>query len=123
DELWEILTLVTVVAVGGLGLLVAFVRGSGGGRTRTAPRPPRGQEARDGAVLAPDRPAGEVENRGGGVVVEPELEPTPTLERPESARGRLQRLRARLARSNSAIGNALLALLARGGLSEGDWED
>src|SRR5690606_22992772 len=43
--------------------------------------------------------------------------------RPASARGRLQRLRARLARSNSAIGNALLALLSRGGLDEADWEE
>src|SRR5690606_20718330 len=29
----------------------------------------------------------------------------------------------RLARSNTAIGNALLALLSRGGLSEEDWEE
>jgi fused signal recognition particle receptor len=126
DELWEILTLVTVVVLGGLALLVALVRGGGGG-TRTAPRPPRAEEVagRDGDVLAPERPAGEVDNRGGGVAVEPGLEepPAPSVERPESARGRLQRLRARLARSNSAIGNALLALLSRGGLSESDWED
>ncbi|WP_022920612.1 signal recognition particle-docking protein FtsY [Ornithinimicrobium pekingense] len=126
DELWEILTVVTVVALGGLALLVALVRG-GGGRTRTAPRPPRADTGREAAgdVLAPERPDGEVDNRGGGVLVEEDLgEPSaPTLERPESARGRLQRLRARLARSNSAIGNALLALLARGGLSESDWED
>jgi fused signal recognition particle receptor len=127
DELWEILTLVTVVVLGGLTLLVALVRGGGRG-TRTAPRPPRADQGRgaDGDVLSPERPvAGEVDNRGGGVAVEPELEEptTPVVERPESARGRLQRLRARLARSNSAIGNALLALLARGGLSETDWED
>ena len=122
DELWEILTLVSVVVLGGLALLVAFVRG-GGGRSRTAPRPPRTGGAEGGTdVLAPE---GSVDNRGGGVAVEPELEEpgAPALERPESARGRLQRLRARLARSNSAIGNALLALLARGGLSESDWED
>jgi len=35
----------------------------------------------------------------------------------------LARLRARLARSNSAIGNALLALLSRGRLDEAAWED
>ena len=124
DELWEILTLVTVVVLGGLGLLVALVRG-GGGRTKTVPpRVDQGREGGDGDVLAPERPAeGEVENRGGGVAVELEEPTAPTVERPESARGRLQRLRARLARSNSAIGNALLALLARGGLSENDWED
>ncbi len=51
------------------------------------------------------------------------LEPVPTIERPESARGRLQRLRARLARSNSALGKGLLALLSRGGLDEEAWEE
>ncbi|GAA1169051.1 signal recognition particle-docking protein FtsY [Ornithinimicrobium humiphilum] len=124
DELWEILTLVTVVALGGLAVLVALVRG-GGGKTKTAPRPPRVDEKERAEELpSPEAPA-EVENRGGGVAVEPEVvEPTaPEVERPESARGRLQRLRARLARSNSAIGNALLAVLSRGGLSESDWED
>jgi len=35
----------------------------------------------------------------------------------------LARLRARLARSNTAIGNALLALLSRAGLDEAAWED
>ena len=53
-----------------------------------------------------------------------ELEPqAPAYERPESARGRLARLRARLARSNTAIGKGLLALLSRGKLDEAAWED
>ncbi|MFK5634760.1 MULTISPECIES: signal recognition particle-docking protein FtsY [unclassified Ornithinimicrobium] len=124
DELWEILTLVSVVAVGGLAMLVALVRGRGGA-TRQAPRPPQRPSDRDrdgdGRTAGADE---DVADRGGGVAVDLEPEPiTPTLERPESARGRLQRLRARLARSNSAMGNALLALLSRGGLSETDWED
>ena len=51
------------------------------------------------------------------------IEELPTLERPASARGRLARLRARLARSNTAIGNALLVLLSRGGLDEEAWEE
>jgi len=62
------------------------------------------------------------------VEVEPEPEvapapPQPTVERPASARGRLQRLRARLARSNSSIGQGLLALLSRGKLDEETWEE
>ncbi|MGC5584046.1 signal recognition particle-docking protein FtsY [Ornithinimicrobium sp. W1665] len=126
NELWEILTLVSVIVVGALVALVALVRGRGGGSS-TLPRTPgpgRGAE-REGDVLTEDRPDGTgVEDRGGGVAVEPEAGPrAPTLERPDSARGRLQRLRARLARSNSAIGNALLALLSRGGLGEEDWEE
>ncbi|MDN5798017.1 MAG: signal recognition particle-docking protein FtsY [Intrasporangium sp.] len=52
-----------------------------------------------------------------------EIIPAPSIERPESARGRLQRLRARLARSNSAIGKGLLALLSRDRLDEEAWEE
>src|SRR5664280_2890543 len=76
-----------------------------------------------GGVLAPPRPAPAPEpevDREPGLLVEPEF---PTIERPESARGRLQRLRARLARSNTAIGKALLTLLSRGGLDEDAWEE
>ncbi len=126
NELWEILTLVSVIVIGALVALVALVRGRGG-RSTTLPRTPgrAGDRPTEGDVLTEEPPAGtEVEDRGGGVAVEPEAGPAaPTLERPESARGRLQRLRARLARSNTAIGNALLALLSRGGLSEEDWEE
>ena len=53
----------------------------------------------------------------------PEPAPTPTIERPEAPAGRLKRLRARLARSNSALGQALLGLLSRGGLDEEAWEE
>jgi fused signal recognition particle receptor len=56
--------------------------------------------------------------------VEAPPEPTlPAVERPESARGRLQRLRARLARSNTTFGKGLLALLSRGKLDEEAWEE
>ncbi|WP_134773711.1 signal recognition particle-docking protein FtsY [Ornithinimicrobium flavum] len=128
NELWEILALVSVVVLAGLAALIALVRGRGGGTT-TLPRTDR-RPGPEGEVLTDDREADrrpgddvEVDDRGGGVAVEePVVEEAPTLERPASARGRLQRLRARLARSNSAIGNALLALLSRGGLDEADWE-
>ncbi|ROR73965.1 signal recognition particle-docking protein FtsY [Bogoriella caseilytica] len=45
-----------------------------------------------------------------------------TLERPERAGSRMQRLRARLARSG-ALGQALLGVLSRDHLSEADWEE
>ena len=48
--------------------------------------------------------------------------PAPTLERPEASTSRWTRLRARLARSG-ALGNALLNVLARGRLTEEDWEE
>jgi fused signal recognition particle receptor len=47
----------------------------------------------------------------------------PTLERPAPAAGRLGRLRARLARSNTAIGRGLLALLSRDTVDEATWEE
>ncbi|SEA64485.1 fused signal recognition particle receptor [Bowdeniella nasicola] len=46
----------------------------------------------------------------------------PTLERPEAAGTRFQRLKARLSRSG-ALGNRLLAILSRGDLREEDWEE
>ncbi|MDQ6935499.1 MAG: signal recognition particle-docking protein FtsY [Actinomycetota bacterium] len=46
-----------------------------------------------------------------------------TLERPESAAGRLVRLRQRLARSQGGLGRGLLALLSRDRLDEATWED
>ena len=54
-----------------------------------------------------------------------ELPETPvgTIDRPESAQGRLVRLRARLARSQGSLGKGLLALLSRDKLDEEAWED
>ncbi|WP_109474753.1 signal recognition particle-docking protein FtsY [Ornithinimicrobium cavernae] len=133
DSLWEYLTVATVVALAGLALIVGLVRGRGRGtgeRTKTIERPPTTpptavEEEREGAREGAEPPPGEgVEDTGGGVAVEVEPEPTaPTIEKPASARGRMARLRARLARSNNAIGNVLLSLLSSGGLDEQSWED
>lgn len=49
--------------------------------------------------------------------------PTIELERPEPTAGRLVRLRARLARSNTAIGRGLLALLSSSQIDDATWED
>jgi fused signal recognition particle receptor len=49
--------------------------------------------------------------------------PAPTLETPEPAAGRLHRLRARLARSQSTLGRGLLSVLARDDLDEAAWDD
>jgi fused signal recognition particle receptor len=53
----------------------------------------------------------------------PEAGATTTIEKPESAQGRLVRLRARLARSQGSLGKGLLALLSRDKLDEEAWED
>ncbi|NLT55255.1 MAG: signal recognition particle-docking protein FtsY [Actinomycetales bacterium] len=56
---------------------------------------------------------------------EPDLaaEPAPAVERPAPVQGRMVRLRARLARSNSTLGQGLLSLLSRDRLDEGTWEE
>jgi fused signal recognition particle receptor len=73
--------------------------------------PSRGRPAGATAVTLPDDIA--VEDSAAPVVIE----------RPEPAAGRLQRLRARLARSQSTLGRALLALLSRDRLDEETWEE
>jgi fused signal recognition particle receptor len=49
--------------------------------------------------------------------------PVPEIERPESAEGRMVRLRARLARSGSVLGQGLLSLLSRDSIDEETWEE
>jgi len=49
--------------------------------------------------------------------------PTPPVELPAPARGRLVRLRTRLARSQSALGRGLLAVLSRDRLDDEAWQD
>ncbi|MDQ1732062.1 MAG: fused signal recognition particle receptor, partial [Pseudonocardiales bacterium] len=49
--------------------------------------------------------------------------PEPLLEVPEPTAGRMQRLRARLARSQTSMGRGLLAVLARDKLDEQAWEE
>jgi fused signal recognition particle receptor len=52
-----------------------------------------------------------------------DLEGILEVEVPEPAAGRLRRLRARLARSNTALGRGLLGLLSRGAIDEQTWEE
>jgi fused signal recognition particle receptor len=54
---------------------------------------------------------------------EPVAPPTPTLEVPEPTAGRLLRLRARLARSQSSLGRGLLSVLSRDRLDDEAWEE
>ena len=56
------------------------------------------------------------------VLAEPDLAEW-EIEIPDPAQGRLQRLRARLARSNTALGRGLLSLLSRETVDESTWEE
>ena len=106
-----LLAVVVLVAVGG----AFFLRGS---RRRVTSRP-----------VAPTLPPPTLV-RQGGTTVEPGTvevaEPTELAEVPEvpePAAGRLLRLRARLARSESTLGRGLLALLSRDNLDDRTWDE
>ena len=57
------------------------------------------------------------------LVSEADLEELSELEMPEPSAGRLRRLRARLARSNNALGKGLLALLSRDAIDDETWDE
>ena len=132
DTVFIFIVIGAIIVLGALAYGVSLV---GSGRNRGIERQaPPAHEGLPGEDLDREPPAHATdvvappETPGGPAEVEIEVEeptaPTaPTLERPESARGRLQRLRARLARSNSSIGQGLLALLSRGKLDEEAWEE
>jgi fused signal recognition particle receptor len=77
---------------------------SGGTATATAP-PAQDAEPRVAEPRAPEAPA------------------RPSLEQPPPSAGRMVRLRARLARSQSGFGSALLALLSRDRLDDDTWDE
>ncbi len=124
--------LVAIVALAGAGGTVGLLAGRG---RKQPPLPPDA-----GSTTTLERPTTSVEedeSGGAGPTTlepttprpEPELEPepepeilVPTLDRPEAPRGRLVRLRARLARSN-ALGRGLLELLSRDKLDADTWDE
>ena len=135
EQLWQIIALVVGIAIVGVGLVVGFLR-SRGGKSRDLPAAPPSTRPTTGYAGAPgddtDSPSHPAAGATATDVLEPEVETevpvevipeAPAYERPDSARGRLAGLRARLARSNTAIGKGLLALLSRGKLDEAAWED
>jgi fused signal recognition particle receptor len=134
DNLWLYLVIGVGILVVGLGIVINLLVSGRGSRTiereappATRPGPPTEElDRRPPAAEAPPTPVETAPAPEAPVELPVELpveEPLPTLERPESARGRLQRLRARLARSNTALGKGLLALLSRGHLDEEAWEE
>lgn len=145
--LYVLLGIVLVVVVVALG--VTFVRRGRGEVAAPKPRPgidyapgvgdddsvPRDTPRRSVDVLdvgdALGAPADEaqalVEEATAGEAIEeiaPEdLEAILEVEVPEPAVGRLQRLRARLARSQNALGRGLLSLLSREVIDDATWDE
>lgn len=121
-----------------LAAIVATIAYVAGAKTR-APKPPAElpepefpvppaevtPETKEAAAeRAPPKEVEETKEAGEPLVEEVVVEEPaePELETPEPVRTRMQRLRARMARSG-AIGNALLAIFSRGELSASDWEE
>ena len=122
----ELLAVAVVVALAAIAVLVGLTRGRGAKNKSLPPQTPPAQGAGGPESEAVQSSA----EAGGGPGVDtlaPDVVATtaaaPSIERPESATGRLQRLRARLARSNTVLGKGLLSLLSGAGLDEQAWQD
>ncbi len=135
-----VIAVVVLVALAGVGAVVGLVRprrrrdslapreaeqagrSSLGPRSDELPLPGVGDDAevpRDSPSRAVDTV--DLPDAGGDDPAAPA--PARELDRPAAAAGRLVRLRERLARSNSALGQGLLALLSRDSLDEATWEE
>jgi fused signal recognition particle receptor len=94
----------------------------------------RVRDRADGGIIAPPARGATADTDVGAAPPAP-LEPTvappepsappgpPTVERPPPSAGRMVRLRGRLARSQTAFGSALLALLSSGKLDDETWDE
>jgi fused signal recognition particle receptor len=125
-QLQEILAVAAVIGFVAGAVLVGLVRGRGG-KGKTLPPPTPAPRVDDGADSDAQQSSAGAHGGLTADTLDPDVLETrpeaPSIERPESATGRLQRLRTRLARSNTALGKGLLSLLSSGGLDEQAWED
>ncbi|BBH64385.1 signal recognition particle receptor FtsY [Actinoplanes sp. OR16] len=129
--------LLVVLVAGAVGLVVPRMRRRelppppSAGSTTTLERPPAAPTvpsapAEDELPPLIERPVSPAPVAEEAPVVEAPVveEPAaPDLEKPEPTAGRLVRLRARLARSQNALGRGLLTVLSRDHLEEDDWEE
>ncbi|MEW1720887.1 signal recognition particle-docking protein FtsY [Streptomyces sp. NPDC093109] len=130
-----LVVVIALVAIGAIGGLVVGSRKkklppSAPSSTPTITAPPAEPHVGDEAETPRDEPRRTIEEVGlpdsGGAPVaveEPVLGAPPTIEIPEPSAGRLVRLRARLARSQNALGKGLLTLLSREHLDDETWEE
>ena len=126
---WAVVVALVLAVLIGLVIRVAVSskrRSADDLRPADQPQVPVAEESpapRDGAQDSPEQPrAGPEAVEEPAVEVEPTVEAAPSVERPEPVRGRMERLRERLA-SSGALGRAILGVLSRGQLSAADWEE
>jgi len=116
--LWILLAVVVLaVLIGGIYFLRSRSQRAGGQAvlppTPPAVQPPSGEPAAATTELETPQPAESVEA----------ATPVVALETPEPTAGRMQRLRSRLASSQSSLGRGLLTLLSRENLDDEAWEE
>jgi fused signal recognition particle receptor len=122
---WIVVAVVVVAVLVTAALVVPRVRRSRSGSVTEAP--PR--RATEPELAPPEDTTAPMETSVVAPPVEvpteapPPLEVAPELERPEPTAGRLQRLRARLARSQSTLGRGLLGVLSRDRLDDDAWDE
>ncbi|MBB5127490.1 fused signal recognition particle receptor [Streptomyces albaduncus] len=133
----DIVILAVVIAVVVLGALGGLIVGSRRKKSLPPPppaapditAPPAEPHVGDEAETPREEPRRTIEEvdlpTGAGPVVieEPSAAEAPVIEIPEPTAGRLVRLRARLSRSQNALGQGLLTLLSREHLDEDTWEE
>ena len=126
---WAVVVALVLAVLIGLVIRVAVSskrRSADDLRPADQPQVPVAEESpapSDGARDSPEQPrAGPEAVEEPAVEVEPTVEAAPSVERPEPVRGRMERLRERLA-SSGALGRAILGVLSRGQLSAADWEE
>jgi len=131
--LWIIIAIVVVAAIGltlylvprrGRGALPPATRPSGElrpGATDEAEQRPDTSGSSVGTLAPPPDAVTTLPVEGRSVL--PPAEAVPELEVPEPTAGRLERLRARLARSQNVFGRGLLSVLSREHLDEEAWEE
>ncbi|PID55262.1 MAG: signal recognition particle-docking protein FtsY [Micrococcales bacterium] len=144
DTLGLILVISLVLLAGAAAGIVALLRGRGGeyteelderaaGAGTAVPETDRDEEpsAAGPATATATLPPGDLAEgdsataEGSTDLLDRELPEItlPEVETPAPALGRLARLRARLSRSNNAIGQALFQLLSRDTIDEATWEE
>ena len=114
--LWIVLAIVVVAALLTAALVVPRRRRGTGPSVEAPAEPTVGEDA---------EPPRDTPTRSIATTVElpDDLEQVPALEAPEPTAGRLQRLRARLARSQGSLGKGLLGVLSRDHLDDDAWQD
>ncbi len=114
-------------------IIVIAVLALGTGGFLLFQRPRRGRTVAPPSAQAPVTPPASATSAGGGETAAAETTAVPDtpaaatgvleVERPPPSAGRLVRLRARLARSQSSMGSVLLNLLSRDRLDDETWDE